>query len=61
MEEDEKQLKEIKNAVQDLSEMIIRTLEEKMYKKQMKMNEKMQEMILEINTKLEELEGRRSS
>ena len=29
-----------------------------MYNKQMKMKEKMQEMILEINTKLEELEGR---
>ena len=37
--------------------MMIRTLEEKMYQKQMKMNEKMQDMILEINTKLEDLEG----
>ena len=32
-----------------------------MYNKQMKMKEKMQEMILEINTKLEELDGRRRS
>ena len=57
VEEDEKQLEEIKKAVQEMSEMMIRTLEEKMYKKQMMMNEKMQEMILEINTKLEDLEG----
>ena len=57
VEEEEKQLEEIKKAVQDMSEMMIRTLEEKMYKKQLIMNEKMQEMILEINTKLEELEG----
>ena len=28
-----------------------------MYKKQMKMNEKMEEMMLEINTQLEQLEG----
>ena len=58
VEEDDKQLKEIKNAVQEMSEMMISTLEEKMYKKQMRMNEKMQEILLEINTKLEEdLEG----
>ena len=58
VEEDEKQLEETKKAVQDMSEMMIRTLEEKMYKKQMRMNEKMQEILLEINTKLEEdLEG----
>ena len=56
VEEEEKQLEEIKKAVQDMSEMMIRTLEEKMYKKQLIMNDKMQEMILEINT-LEELEG----
>ena len=53
VEEEEKQLEEIKKAVQDMSEMMIRTLEEKMYKKQLIMNEKMQEMILEINNKLE--------
>ena len=47
--EDEEQLEEIKIAVQNL--------EEKMYKKQMRMNEKMQEILLEINTKLEDLEG----
>ena len=57
VEEEEKQLEEIKKAVQDMSEMMNRTLEEKMYMKQMIMNERMQEMILEINTKLEELEG----
>ena len=57
VEEDENQLEMIKKAVQDMSEMVIRTLEEKMYTKQMKMNEKMQEMILEINTQLEVLEG----
>ena len=52
VEEDEIQLEEVKKAVKDMSEMMIRTLEEKMYNKQMKMNEKMQEMILEINAKL---------
>ena len=57
VEEDENQLEMIKKAVKDMSEMVIRTLEEKMYTKQMKMNEKMQEMILEINTQLEVLEG----
>ena len=56
VEKEEKQLEEIKKAVQEMSEMLIRTLEEKMYQKQMKMNEKMQDMILEINTKLEDLE-----
>ena len=57
VEEDETQLEMIKKSVQDMSEMVIRTLEEKMYTKQMKMNENMQEMILEINTQLEVLEG----
>ena len=57
VEEDEKQLEDIKKAVQEMSEVMIRTLEEKMYKKQMMMNEKMQEILLEINTKLEDLEG----
>ena len=57
VEDDENQLEMIKKAVQDMSDMVIRTLEEKMYIKQMKMNEKMQEMILEINTQLEVLEG----
>ena len=48
VEEDEKQLEKIKKAIQEMSEMMIRTFEEKMYKKQMKMNEKMEEMILDV-------------
>ena len=41
-EYNEKQLEEIKNVVKEMSEMMIRNLEgNNMYKKQMKMNEKM--------------------
>ena len=48
----------IKNAAPDISETVVGTLEEeKMYKKQMKMNEKMQEMIIKIHNQLEMLEG----
>ena len=57
VEEDEAQLEMVKRAVQEMAEMMIKSLEEKMYKKQMKMNEKMQEMIQEINAQLERLEG----
>eukprot|EP00092_Neocalanus_flemingeri_P016798 GFUD01018167.1.p1 GENE.GFUD01018167.1~~GFUD01018167.1.p1 ORF type:complete len:125 (+),score=57.55 GFUD01018167.1:87-461(+) len=57
VEADEKMLEKVKRAVQNTSEMVINMLEEKMYKKQMMMNEKMQEVIVEINTQLEQLEG----
>ena len=48
----------VKKAVKSTSEMIINMLEEKMYKKQVKMNEKMQDTIAEINKRFEHLEGK---
>ena len=57
VEEDEIKLETIKKAVQDVAGMVIKNLEENMYKKQMKMNEKMQEILTNINNKLETLEG----
>ena len=57
VKEDEKKLEKVKKAVQRMSELVINNMEEKMYKKEMKINEKMEEMMLEINTQLEPLEG----
>ena len=57
VEEDEKKLEKVKKAVNRMSELVINNMEEKSYKKQMKINEKMEEMMLEINTQLEQLEG----
>ena len=54
VEEDEKKLEKVKKAVQRMSEMVINSMEEKMYEKQLKTNEK---MMLEINTQLDQLEG----
>ena len=48
----------VKKAVKSTSEMIINMLEEKMYRKQEKMNEKMQDTIAEINNRFEQLEGK---
>ena len=57
VEEDECRMEMVKKAIQDVANTVIKNLEEKMYNKQMKMNEKMQEIILKINTKLEALEA----
>ena len=57
MEEDEYKIEMAKKAVKDMADMVIKNLEEEMYKKQMKMNENMQEILTNINTKLETLEG----
>ena len=57
VEEDELKLEMIKKAVKDMSDMVIKSLEEEMYNKQMKMNEKMQDILTNINTKLESLES----
>ena len=56
VEEDEVKLETIKKAVQDMTDMVNKNLEEQMYSKQMKMNENMQEILTNINTKLETLE-----
>ena len=56
VEEDEVKLETIKKAVQDMTDMVIKNLEEQMYSKQMQMNENMQEILTNINTKLETLE-----
>ena len=58
VEEDEKKMDKVKKAVKSTSEMIINMLEEKMYRKQEKMNEKMQDTIAEINNRFEQLEGK---
>ena len=57
VEEDEHKIEMAKKAVQDMADLVIKNLEEEMYKKQMKMNENMQEILTNINTKLETLEG----
>ena len=57
VEEDEYKIEMAKKAVKDMADMVIKNLEEEMYKKQMKMNENMQEILTNINTKLETLEG----
>ena len=57
VEEDENKIEMAKKAIKDMADMVIRNLEEEMYKKQMKMNEKMQEILININTKLEALES----
>ena len=57
VEEDEFKLETIKKAVKDMADMVIKSLEEEMYKKQMNMNEKMQEILANINTELESLES----
>merc|ERR1711909_107942 len=56
VEEDEFRLETTKKAVKDMADMVIKSLEEEMYKKQMKMNEQMQEILTDINIKLESLE-----
>ena len=56
VEEDEIKLETIKKAVQDIADRFIKNFEEEMYNKQMEMNEKMQEILTNINTKLETLE-----
>ena len=57
VEEDENKIEMAKKAIKDMADMVIKNLEEEMYKKQTKMNENMQEMLTNINTKLETLEG----
>ena len=57
VEEDQYKIEMAKRAVKDMADMVIKNLEEEMYKKQIKMNENMQEMLTNINTKLETLEG----
>ena len=56
VEQDEIKLETIKKAVQDIADRVIKNFEEEMYNKQMEMNEKMQEILTNINTKLETLE-----
>ena len=58
VEDDEMKMDKVKKVVKNTSEMIINMLEEKMYKKQVKLNEKMQDTIAEINNRFEQLEGK---
>ena len=57
VEEDEHRIERLKKAIQDVADHVIKNFEEQMYNKQVKMNEKMQEVIHSINTKVEALEG----